>query len=45
MLIRWTRKMPRPGHTYPHLNRLVKVALARPAYAKMLADEGIEQDA
>jgi glutathione S-transferase len=43
MLIRWTRKMPKPGHTYPHLNALVRAALARPAYARMLKDEGIEQ--
>ncbi|WP_374382573.1 glutathione S-transferase family protein [Dongia sp.] len=43
MLIRWTRKMPTPGHTYPHLNKLVRAAMARPAYAQMLKDEGIEQ--
>ena len=43
MLIRWTRQMPKPGHLYPHLNVLVKAALARPAYKQMLDDEGIEQ--
>lgn len=43
MLIRWTRKMPKPGHTYPHLNKLVKTALARPAYKQMLDNQGIEQ--
>lgn len=43
MLIRWTRRMPKPGHTYPHLNKLVKMAIARPAYAQMLKDEGIDQ--
>ena len=43
MLIRWTRKMPKPGHTYPHLNKLVRAAIARPAYAQMLKDEGIDQ--
>lgn len=43
MLIRWTRTMSRPGHTYPHLNALVKATMARPAYAKMLKDQGIQQ--
>jgi glutathione S-transferase len=43
MLIRWTRTMPKPGHTYPHLNALVKTVIARPAYAKMLKDQGINQ--
>lgn len=43
MLIRWTRSMPKPGHTYPHLNALVKATMARPAYAKMLKDQGIQQ--
>jgi len=43
MLIRWTRSMPKPGHTYPHLNALVKTAMARPGYAKMLKDQGINQ--
>lgn len=43
MLVRWSRKTAKPGHLYPHLNALVKTALARPAYARMLKDEGIEQ--
>jgi glutathione S-transferase len=43
MLIRWSRNFPRPGHSYAHLNALVRAALARPAYARMLQDHGIEQ--
>ncbi len=43
MLARWTRDMPKPAHTYPHVGALVRAALARPGYARMLAAEGIEQ--
>lgn len=43
MLIRWTRLMQKPGQTYPHLNALVRETLARPAYARMLKLQGIEQ--
>lgn len=44
MLIRWTREMQKPGEHYPHLNKLVHIAMARPAYQKMLADQGIMQN-
>jgi len=43
MLIRWTRMMAKPGHLYPHLNALIRETLKRPAYAKMLEMQGIEQ--
>lgn len=43
MLIRWSRTMSKPGHTYPHLNALVRKVMVRPAYAKMLKDQGIQQ--
>jgi glutathione S-transferase len=43
MLIRWSRLMARPGHAYPHLNALIRETLKRPAYARMLELQGIEQ--
>jgi len=43
MLVRWTRLMATPAHTNPNLNKLVRAVMARPAYARMLAAEGIEQ--
>lgn len=43
MLIRWSRNMSKPGHTYSRLNTLVKTTIIRPAYAKMLKDQGISQ--
>jgi glutathione S-transferase len=43
MLVRWSRKTEKPGHLYPHLNKLIRTTLARPAYAQMLKDQGIEQ--
>jgi glutathione S-transferase len=43
MLVRWTRTMAAPAHANPNLNKLVRAAIARPAYARMLKAEGIEQ--
>lgn len=44
MLARWTRRMAKPAtNGTPHLKRLVEIAMARPGYAKMLKDEGIDQ--
>ena len=43
MLVRWTRLMATPAHTNPSLNTLVRAVMARPAYARMLKAEGIEQ--
>ena len=45
MLARWTRKMERPAVRHKEISRLVRECLARPAYAKMLTDQGIEQTA
>ncbi|SNZ06192.1 glutathione S-transferase family protein [Cohaesibacter gelatinilyticus] len=44
MLIRWTRDMREPGESFPYLNRLVSMAMARPAYKKMLQDQNITQN-
>jgi glutathione S-transferase len=41
MLTRWSRDCARPAWTYPHLARLVERVKARPAYARMLQEEGI----
>ncbi|HEV8389276.1 MAG TPA: glutathione S-transferase [Dongiaceae bacterium] len=43
MLVRWTRTMATPAHANPNVNTLVRAAMARPAYARMLKAEGIEQ--
>ncbi|MES1153126.1 MAG: glutathione S-transferase family protein [Dongia sp.] len=45
MLARWTRKMEKPAITHPEIRRLVRACLARPAYARMLSAEGIDQAA
>jgi len=45
MMARWTRKMEKPAITHPEIRRLVRHCLARPAYAKMLSAEGIDQSA
>ena len=45
MLARWTRKMEKPAISYPEIRRLVRACLARPAYARMLSAEGIDQAA
>ena len=44
MLARWTRAMETPAQTYPQVRRLIRAAMARPAYARMLEAEGITQD-
>jgi glutathione S-transferase len=44
MLIRWTRGMQEPGEAFPCLNHLVGIAMARPAYKKMLDDQQITQN-
>ena len=45
MIARWTRKMQKPAVRHKEISRLVQHCLARPAYAKMLKDQGIEQTA
>ena len=45
MIARWTRKMEKPAIRHPEIRRLVRTCLARPAYAKMLSAQGIDQAA
>ena len=42
MLCRWTRGMARPATSYPHIGQLVGLVTARPAWAAMMRDEGID---
>jgi glutathione S-transferase len=41
MLTRWTRNMAKPATTHPHIARLVEAVQARPAYRRMLQEEGL----
>jgi glutathione S-transferase len=41
MLGFWTRRMPRPAFSFPHVKRQLALIHARPAVAKMMHDEGI----
>ena len=41
MLCRWTRAMAAPATDYPHLNRLIGLVTARPAWERMMEAEGI----
>lgn len=43
MLARWTREIPKPAHTFPHVSALIGAAMARPGYARMLEMEGLVQ--
>ena len=43
MLARWTRAMATPAHTNPNVNKLIRAAMQRPGYQRMLKAEGIEQ--
>lgn len=42
MLCRWTRAMAVPATAYPHLNRLIGLVTARPAWQAMMSAEGID---
>lgn len=42
MLCRWTRAMAVPATSYPHLNRLIGLVTARPAWVAMMQAEGID---
>jgi len=42
MLLRWTRDMPRPGDSWPHLGELARLMKARPTFAELYAREGLE---
>lgn len=41
MLMRWSRNMPRPAHTWPALQAHAKIMKARPAFREMYAREGL----
>lgn len=43
MLAQWTEFMATPAHTNPDLNKLIRLVMQRPGYARMLKAEGIEQ--
>jgi glutathione S-transferase len=43
MLARWTREMAKPATVQPNVRKLVAASLARPAYQRMLKEEGIAQ--
>ena len=42
MLLRWSRGMPKPGDSWPHLAELARRMKARPAFAETYASEGLE---
>ncbi|MEO5565159.1 MAG: glutathione S-transferase family protein [Luteimonas sp.] len=43
MLMRWSRNMPRPATTWPHLQILAQRIKARPSFAALYAAEGLEE--
>jgi glutathione S-transferase len=43
MLMRWSRNMPRPATDWPHLAALAKTMKARPSFARLYAEEGLEE--
>jgi glutathione S-transferase len=43
MLMRWSRNMPRPATGWPHLAALAKALKARPSFARLYAEEGLEE--
>ena len=43
MLMRWSRNMPRPATEWPHLAALAKTMKARPSFARLYAEEGLEE--
>jgi glutathione S-transferase len=43
MLAQWTEFMATPAHANPHVNKLIRLVMQRPGYARMLKAEGIEQ--
>ena len=42
MLCRWTRAMAQPATSYRHINRLIGLVTARPAWTAMMQAEGID---
>jgi len=43
MLMRWSRNMPRPATSWPHLNALAELARARPAFKALYEREGLTE--
>ena len=43
MLMRWSRGMPKPATDWPHLAALAKSLKARPSFARLYAEEGLEE--
>ena len=43
MLMRWSRNMPKPATEWPHLAALAKTLKARPSFARLYAEEGLEE--
>ena len=43
MLMRWSRGMPKPATEWPHLAALAKTMKARPSFARLYAEEGLEE--
>src|SRR5262245_39700493 len=45
MLAQWTDDMATPAHANPQINKLIRLIMQRPGYARMLEAEGITQAA
>jgi glutathione S-transferase len=43
MLMRWSRKLPKPAHDWPHLGALAARMKARPSFATLYQREGLEE--
>jgi len=43
MLMRWSRNMPKPAHSWPALGRLATVMKARPSFRELYAREGLTE--
>jgi glutathione S-transferase len=43
MLMRWSRNMPKPATEWPHLAALANTLKARPSFARLYAEEGLEE--
>ncbi|MGO1071703.1 glutathione S-transferase family protein [Lysobacter sp. CA199] len=43
MLMRWTRKMPKPAHDWPHLGEFARRMKERPTFATLYQREGLSE--
>ena len=43
MLMRWSRNMPKPATDWPQLAQLAKRMKARPSFARLYAEEGLQE--